>query len=125
MKNLFKNLSLILISVFVALLLLEFCLRWLGHTPFKYLKSNSPHKSIYKIDKKLGWTNKTGNHLLQIDDKNYVSYKILEDGSRYTGHDLKKNIAKNKIILVGGSFALGQAINDEETFAFYLQKNLD
>ena len=125
MKNLLKNLSLLLISISLTIIVLEFFLRLAGHVPFKYFNSNSPHQSIYKVDKKLGWTNKKGIHFPNIDNNNIISYKFLEDGSRYTGFDLKKNLSKKKIILIGGSFTLGEAINDGETLAYHLQKNLN
>ena len=125
MKNLLKNLSLLLISISLTIIVLEFFLRLAGHVPFKYFNSNSPHPSIYKVDKKLGWTNKKGIHFPNIDNNNIISYKFLEDGSRYTGFDLKKNLSKKKIILIGGSFTLGEAINDGETLAYHLQKNLN
>ena len=125
MKNLLKNLSLLLISISLTIIVLEFFLRLAGHVPFKYFNSNSPHPSIYKVDKKLGWTSKKGIHSSNIDNNNIISYKFLEDGSRYTGFDLKKNLSKKKIILIGGSFTLGEAINDGETLAYHLQKNLN
>ena len=124
MKNLLKNLSLLLISISLTIIDLEFFLRLAGHVPFKYFNSNSPHPSIYKADKKLGWTSKKGIHSSNIDN-NIISYKFLEDGSRYTGFDLKKNLSEKKIILIGGSFTLGEAINNEETLAYHLQKNLN
>ena len=124
MKNLFINLSLLLISILLTIIVLEFFLRLAGHVPFKYFNSNSPHQSIYKVDKKLGWTNKKGIYSSNINN-NIISYKFLEDGSRYTGFDLKKNLSEKKIILIGGSFTLGEAINDGETFAYQLQKNLN
>jgi hypothetical protein len=125
MKNLLKNLSLLLISISLTIIVLEFFLRLAGHVPFKYFNSNSPHPSIYKVDKKLGWTSKKGIHSSNIDNNNIISYKFLEDGSRYTGFDLKKNLSEKKIILIGGSFTLGEAINDGETLAYHLQKNLN
>ena len=125
MKNLLKNLSLLLISISLTIIVLEFFLRLAGHVPFKCFNSNSPHPSIYKVDKKLGWTSKKGIHSSNIDNNNIISYKFLEDGSRYTGFDLKKNLSEKKIILIGGSFTLGEAINDGETLAYHLQKNLN
>ena len=123
MRNFFKNLLLSLSSIFITLLFLELCLRLAGNAPFKYLSTTSPH-TIFKNDDKLGWDTMPGNYSLKIFNNKYVNYKILNDGSRFSGDDFKINSKKNKIIFVGGSFTLGQAINDEETLTFQLQKNI-
>ena len=124
MKDSFKNLFLTTISVLLSLFLIEILLRIWGFETFKYLETNSPQPSIYKNDKILGWSNKEGLHQIRIDDNNTVSYRFHKDGSRYSGRDFDVNNSDKKITILGGSFALGQAVNDNQTFAFYVQNNL-
>ncbi len=124
MRNFFKNSLLTLGSVFLTLLVLELCLRFIGIVPFEYLNSTSP-QSIFQEDDKLGWDTKPGNYSLKIHLNKYVNYNILNDGSRFSGYNLTADSEKNKIALVGGSFTLGQAVNDEDTLAYNLQKNLN
>ena len=121
MSNIFKNFLLVIISILITFILTELFLRLLGFQPVKYIKSNSPNPSIYKYDKNLGWSNKEGMHLSKIDEDNIITYTFLEDGSRYSGKDFNKYSEEKKIILIGGSLTLGQAINDDETFSFHLQ----
>ena len=117
-----KNILLIISSIFISLFAIELILRLVDHQPFIYRDTNSPHPTIYKNDNITGWSNKKGIYQVKIDNYNTVVYKILDDGSRYSGNDLSNN--KNKIILIGGSFTLGQALNDTDTFAYRLQKIL-
>tara|TARA_Y100001958_G_C21242937_1_gene571477 strand:- start:66 stop:1043 length:978 start_codon:yes stop_codon:yes gene_type:complete len=123
--NVIKNLSLIILSIFLTLFFLEFFLRLIGHAPFKHLDTNSPHPSIYIQDNITGWSNKEGSFNVKIDEENIVQYNILKDGSRYSGFNSDSDIQKDKIILIGGSFTMGQAINDNETFAFKMQSKLE
>ena len=122
MKNFIKNLSVILSSVIVTLLFLELILRLTGNEPFKHLNTTSP-MPIFKEDNKLGWDTKPGNFLMKINNNEKVNYKILNDGSRYSGYISDNSI--KKILLVGGSFTLGQAINDEDTLSYFIQDNLE
>ena len=123
--NVIKNLSLVFLSIFITLIFLEFFLRLVGHVPFEYRNTNSPHPSIYIQDDITGWSNKEGSFNVKIDEGNIVQYNILKDGSRYSGYNSDDEMQKDKIILIGGSFTLGQAINDNETFAFKIQTKLD
>ena len=82
------------------------------------------HRRTYKVDKKLGWTSKTASYHFKTNKENIIKYKFLKDGSRYTGYNLTQNSIK-KIVLIGGSFAMGHGVNDEETFAYLLQKKLN
>ena len=123
--NVIKNLSLVFLSIFITLIFLEFFLRLVGHVPFEYRNTNSPHPSIYIQDDITGWSNKEGSFNVKIDEGNIVQYNILKDGSRYSGSNSDDEMQKDKIILIGGSFTLGQAINDNETFAFKIQTKLD
>jgi|TARA_B100001964_G_C14158822_1_gene565643 hypothetical protein len=122
--NIIKNLSLAFLSIFLTLIILEFFLRIVGHVPFDYRNTNSPYPSIYQQDHITGWSNKEGSFVVKMDEGNIVKYNILKDGSRYSGYSPSNKTPKNKIILIGGSFTLGQAINDDETFAYNMQKKL-
>jgi hypothetical protein len=119
-----KNFSLVIFGIIITAMILELCLRLVGHGPFEYFKNNSPDPTIYKPDKKLGWTSKTGSYHFKTNKENIIKYKFLKDGSRYTGYNLTQNSIK-KIVLIGGSFAMGHGVNDEETFAYLLQKKLN
>ena len=117
----FKNLSLVLISIFLFLIFIEIVLRLTGALPRRNpdFTVNEPLTNI--PDPVLGWTPKEGKHKFKPWSKEgketYLT--INEDKSRFTGENDNN---KKKIVFVGGSITQGWAVNDDETFSFLIQK---
>ena len=94
-------------------------LRILGYTPWHYDKSNNP--SIYRFDNELGWISKSGKYSMSVSksNKDIFEMTIENDSSR----KIYGNPSENKILFLGGSFTQGWGVNDNETFANYVQKD--
>ena len=60
-------------------------LRLIGHVPFKYSNTNSPHPSIYIQDDITGWSNKEGSFNVNDDSNDELLYeaaKIVADNQQ-------------------------------------------
>lgn len=119
MRELFLKFFLVLTSLLISFLILEIFLRMVGHKTFN-LKNEISTLSLFKNDDVLGWTTEPGDFSIKLNNKN-INYKILNDGSRFTGN--QKNSSKSQIIFIGGSFTFGDAIDDEETIPYKIQEN--
>ena len=122
-KNFFSNFFLILISIVIITLLLEVILKFSGKSTWYYISSlNEP--IVNEFDEKLGWKPKKGIYKFPPYSENgkETKFTILEDGKRAT--DLIKNNSSKSLILLGGSFTQGQAVSDNQTYAWKLQKSL-
>ena len=118
-----KKILLIFFSTIFALLLIEGGLRINGVNPWQYLTIKE-QPTINKNDDTIGWVPKPGNYNFEPyspKGKNF-KFSILKDGTRYSGNIENK---KKEIILLGGSVTQGWAVDDAETFAWYLQKKLE
>ena len=120
-KEIYFRLILVTASVLIALFIFEIILRLFGFEPFEIQKDK--HTTvIFKDDEILGWSPKPGEYVIKKNEE-FANYKILEDGSRFTGKE--KLLNKKKIIFVGGSFTFGDSINDEHTIPFKIQESYD
>lgn len=120
-RNLFLKFFLVLVSFLVSFLILEIFLRTIGHKTFNF-KNEISTLSIFKHDDVLGWATKPGNYSIKLNNNN-INYKILSDGSRFTGQ--QNNSLNDKIIFIGGSFTFGDAINNEESVPYKLQEKFN
>lgn len=116
-----RNTVLVLVSIVFALILSEGLLRVIGFGPWQYnISSNS---SILRVpDSVLGWRNKKGKYVIP---PNHLSGKpihltILENGERLSGQH--STSTEGEIVIVGGSFTEGEAVDDSETYAWKLQE---
>ena len=123
-KNIMKNFVLVFSSIFISLIIIELLLRSFGFETWKYNEHALKEPTTNKYHPILGWKPKEGvyNFPPYTKNGNYTKFTILKDGNRYSGKSTT-NI-KGDIIFVGGSFAQGWAINDEETFSYLFQKKL-
>jgi hypothetical protein len=123
-KIIFTNSFLLFSSVIVILILLELTLRLSGFQPWNSFKIDVDEPTINKYDPKIGWIPNEGIYNIppKSQDAQSTTFTILKDGSRFSGKTLKKT--NNNIIVIGGSFAQGWMVNDQETFASLLQKKL-
>jgi hypothetical protein len=103
----------------------EGLLRLLGYQPWRYMTLDSNEPTVYEPDPVLGWRNRQGSWSIPPyhPDGSTIRLTFLEDGRRLTSHS-PRDASKPKIILLGGSFMQGWAIDDDETLAWKLQTAL-
>jgi len=120
-KNFLSNVFLVFLSIIVTAILLEVGLRFSGKAPW-YFISNINEPTVNEFDEKLGWKPKSGKYIFPAHSENgsKTTFTILKDGNRIVSEISKKNI--EEIILLGGSFSQGWAVDDKETYAWFLQK---
>ena len=113
-----KKILAITISIFLALIIIEISMRALGIMPWKYnlIQSSFSGEKIFIEDSELGWISAEKVNLVNPNFK----LTIDENGARKSGL-VRENFDKS-IIVIGGSFAQGWGVNDEETFSSKLEK---
>lgn len=120
-----KNLMIFFFSSAISLLSAEVVLRHVGYQPWKVntIYTNSP--SIHEEHPVMGWRLKEGSFLSPPYHPSGpdILYTFLENGMRKS-HKSQTNISDDrpKLILVGGSYTLGWAISDDETYSWKLQE---
>ena len=123
-KKKIQNFFLIMLSLLFAVLALELLIRYaLGDGPRQELNFDLKNQPISFIeDKVLGWKPKPGEYTFRPWSKNGKETKLtnLDDGGRLNGIKHKKQ----KIIFIGGSLTQGWAVDNNETFAWLLQKKI-
>ncbi len=125
-KKILQSFILIILSLTFIFLILELFLRFImGDVPRNNLGLKQKNQPIpFVEDKEMGWKPKPGEYLFApwSEEGKTTKLTILNDGSRLNDHeDYKK---KEKIIFIGGSLTQGQAVNDNETFPWLLQKKI-
>ena len=123
-KTIFTNCLLVFTSIIITIILLEVLLRLFGFTPWQFYQSDLNEPTINKYDSKVGWKPKKGIYIFppKSDNANNTTFTILKDGSRFSGESI--DISKGDVVFVGGSITQGVAVDDKETFSFYLQNKL-
>ena len=121
LHNFFKNSLLIFFSILITIFFVEILLRITGSTPFKknsLLTIEEPVTNIPDIN--LGWLPKKGVHKFNpwATEGKETTLTINEDRSRYIQNN---NEELDQIIFIGGSLTQGWAVDDKETFSYYLQ----
>ena len=122
-KNIF-NLLTFFVAIFVSIILLEVLLRVLNFDPWILYENDLDEPTNNKYDAKIGWKPKEGIYIFppKTADGNSTTFTILKDGSRFNGKPI--NDSNEEIVLIGGSWVQGVAVDDQETFAWLLQKKL-
>jgi len=122
-KNILASCFLVVASFVISIAMVEIVLRLKGFHPNKEIV-NKHEPTMLSYDSILGWKNKEGIYTYPGYDASVKEVKvtILKGGFRKTSID-QGNVRseKPKILFLGGSFTHGQAISDEETFAWKLQ----
>jgi len=123
-KTIFTNWLLVFVSIIVAIILLEVILRLFGFKPWYFYQSDLNEPTINKYDSKVGWKPQEGVYIFppKSDNVNDTTFTVLKDGSRFSGESI--DTYKGDVLFIGGSITQGVAVDDEETFSFYLQNNL-
>jgi hypothetical protein len=112
----------ILISSILFLILAEGILRLTGNKPWTPSDRFPREPTIHLADPILGWKNKPGMHFIPAYDPagKDIVMTFLEEGVRTTGSPMLA--AGSELLIVGCSYAQGFAIDDDETFAWKLQR---
>tara|TARA_B110000196_G_C21036399_1_gene610185 strand:+ start:32 stop:1051 length:1020 start_codon:yes stop_codon:yes gene_type:complete len=121
-NNFTKNLMLIFLSVLLTLFFIEIILRFTGSKPSEkdtLLSIDEPITN--KIDNELGWVTQKGVHRFKpwAKEGKITKLTINKDGSRFINSN---NESLSKIIFIGGSITQGWAVDDKETFSYFLQE---
>ena len=76
-------------------------------------------------DETLGWRGKPGRYIIKgySEEQEDFYMTILEDGSRATSQEMSPK--ENQIVFLGDSVTWGQALDDDQTFCWKLQKRLE
>ena len=125
LKKIIPNkLFLLLVSIILISIFLEIGLRVLGFKPWKYIKRDLDEPITNQYDSKIGWKPKEGVYTFPPFSQNgkHTKFTVLKDGSRFSGKI--KNNFEGEAALIGGSFTQGWAVDDKETFSWFLQKKL-
>ena len=120
-KSLKIKLALAVGSLVFALALAEVALRLLGFRPWiDYYYENEP--TMHAPDAECGWHNKPGTYLIPpyAPEGTPIRITLMDDGRRFTGP--KPAHPNGEIVTVGGSFTMGWALTDTETYPWLLQE---
>lgn len=111
----------LLISVILCLLVAEAVARLSGRAPWIGTNLDAREPIMHAPHPQLGWKAKEGSFIAPPWDPSGTDARFTFDsrGRRRTRSGEKP--PGNEMIIVGGSFAQGWAISDEETFAWKLQ----
>ena len=120
--NPFKKIIIITFSTILSLVAAEIVLRFSGYEAWKNITLNE--NEIYVPDATLGWISKKGSYIIKQNNKLSKEFiiNIGDNGERLIDN---KNNYNNEILIIGGSFAQGWGVNDNETFSYKLQKEFN
>ncbi len=128
-----KYIKLIFINciIFIVLIVIsEFALQAIGRKPYDIQQKASiaevSERRFFQADTLLGYKHCKGQFNLQLHNGNYqFSTTHLESTLRKSAPNAENNIlSKDEIWLMGCSFIYGWSLNDEETYAWKLQRKL-
>jgi hypothetical protein len=102
----------------------EVVLRVSGYKVWKYFTFDANEPIVYQFDPVLGWSNMEGRYTVPTGKPGGKEFTVsfLSNGARATEERKDMNDRRRKILIVGGSFAQGWGISDEDTFAWKLQQ---
>ena len=121
LRGLLINLSLVLFSTSVALLVSEMALRLMGSGPL-YV---SPERDrFWKYDSLLGWAHEPGQRGVFETSEFQIGVRINENGLRDRLHSYERQDDIGRILVLGDSFAWGYGVKDAERFSERLEEAL-
>lgn len=121
LRGVLINLSLVLFSTSVALLVSEMALRLMGSGPL-YV---SPERDrFWKYDSLLGWSHEPGQTGIFETSEFRIGVRINEKGLRDRLHSYERQDDNKRILVLGDSFAWGYGVKDGERFSERLEDAL-
>jgi hypothetical protein len=120
------NAVLCLFGLALVAVLTEGLLRTIGFKPWSYETKDANEPTMHEPKSELGWRNKEGNYTLPPYHSagKAVQITFLENGLRRTSASPVRDY-EGEIIIVGGSFTQGWALDDNKTYAWKLQEKYD
>jgi hypothetical protein len=115
------------ILIVVSLTIAEVIIRLAGYSPARlgYLDG---FKSVYDPDPMTGWRMRPGVHDTPRVDKSLYRLTIQPDGSRITSSQSPSSIktpdTDNPIVFIGGSFTLGEELDDQDSMPWLVQERM-
>jgi lysophospholipase L1-like esterase len=120
-RDILINLSLLIFSITIALLLCEIALRLMGHNPL-YV---SPERNRFWIyDAQLGWAHQPGQSGIFETPQFRTSVRINQQGLRDPEHSYDRLNDASRILVLGDSFAWGYGVEESERFSQLLETSL-
>lgn len=120
-RSILINLSLLLISILVALFVSEIALRVMGFTAL-YV---SPERDrFWKYDSLLGWAHQPGQEGVFETPQFRSVVRINEKGLRDRSHPYERQGDTQRILVLGDSFAWGYGVEESERFSQQLEESL-
>lgn len=122
MRKLAINLLVLLGALVAVFLVAEIVLRYLGYEPYKIQTIDLSEPVMNEPDPNLGWRSKPGRYSVPPygPGGRETTVTIWPGGMRASAPERAEN--KKRILVLGGSFTLGQGVSDEETFVYKLQE---
>ena len=123
-KRIFFPFLLFFVTIFLIILLIEILLRISGKDPWGSFRIDLREPTTNSYHNILGWIPKPGVYKFKAHSGEAEDFTmtIMKHGMRYSGK-YEKNYNKT-IATFGGSFTQGAAVDDEDNFPFFLQKEL-
>jgi hypothetical protein len=120
-RDLASKVTLTLVSIAVALAVIELALRVMGYEPRKAATVNPGLDSWSQPSAEMGWVNRPGIWLSA--EAGHVPMRFERDGRRFDPVD-KKAASFPKVLVVGCSFTQGAGIADNETYSHLVNQAL-
>ena len=120
-RSVLINLSLLLFSTVLALVLSEIGLRLLGFEPF-YVSPERDH--FWKYDSLLGWAHEPGQVGVFETEQFQTEVRINEKGLRDRSHSYERQNDVERIQVLGDSYAWGYGVEESERFSQLLEADL-
>ena len=120
-SGIFVNLALVIISTIFTLLLSEVAIRFLGQTTM-YV---SPERDrFWRYDSLLGWTHQPGQNGVFVTPQFRTAVSINSQGLRDREYSYERQNGKQRILILGDSFAWGYGVEEHQRFSELLESSL-
>lgn len=106
----------------LVIVLAELLLRLAGFQPWTHYPDDINEPTFHEFDPVLGWKLKAGKYVIPAykPSEKDIQMTLLPGGRRDAGAK-EEGTDEGELVILGGSFTLGLAISDEETYPWKLQ----